>query len=339
MKNLVLGNYVEHHELINIEFKEFCFKTNLFDLFCRHELRLFITNGRVLDNFNILILDNLKKYISLYVPRYMSAFHNCNHSERHYFYIGINDNSEITGIPFNGDLCKYNEYLSNCIQLTIDENVVNPCCMTFAIDICKNEIDTDILCSEYLDSVMCDYEIALNEYNRKYNEYVRLKKEWIKKMYFFKGKLENVINDEKIKMEFIEFLEKKNLLKSFPEVFWKYHMIISEDVKYVKKSPTELIYWFIKYKDEKVNELMTIKPSEPVIPKILNIEYCLLTQLSALRKNLVNQGLSYYTICITFKCKKYCRHKLTYMDQRSKEERTLTRIMDVLEQTPKCIDI
>lgn len=338
-ENMILGDFVDHHEYIDIEYKEFCFKTNLFDLFTRHELKCFITNGKILENFNTLIINNIKRYIDVYVPRYMSAFHNSNHSNNHQFYIGINDHCEITGIPFKGNLKIYNYYFINYINEVIQKNVYDSCCIKLNINIIDTIIDNDVLCGDYLDNILKDYEKKRQIYEKDYKDYCKRKKDWISKMYFFKGKLQDVINNESTKLEFVEFLERKSLLESFPEVFLKYHYIISEDVKYVKNNPTTLIYWLIKYKDEKVKHLMTLKPVEPAIPKILNIDYCILTQLSSLRKKLVEQNMKYFVILMTFTCNKDCHHKITYKDPRTKEFRTLTRVIDLTKQSPTCKDI
>lgn len=336
---MFLGDIVDHHEFIDIEFKEFCFKSNLFEMFSKQELKMFITSGRLLRDFNELIINNIKKYIDVYVPRYMSAFHNSSYSNKYRFYIGINDFSEITGVPFNGNLRDYDAFFTSYINKVVKRNVDDQCCMETSFKSYKNIIDKDILSNDYLENILREYEHNLVMYNKKYSEYLVKKKAWITRMYFFKGKLQDVINNQTTKMEFVQFLEKKNLLRSFPEVFWKYHYIPSEDVKYVKNSPNELIYWLIKYKDEKVKYLMHLKPQEPMMPKILNIEYCILTQLSSLRSRLVEQNMNYYTILISFKCNKTCSKLISYKDPRTKEYRTLTRIVDKIENTPRCIDV
>nr|QOI90526.1 hypothetical protein HWQ62_00391 [Pyramimonas orientalis virus] len=338
--SFILGDVLDHHESIDIEYKEFCFKTNLFDYYSKQELRNMIKQSVLLRNFDELIIDNIQKYIHYYVPRYVSAFHNSKHSGEYKLFIGINDFNEITGIPFKGNLRMYNTFFTKYMEDVIRSNVSNKCCVSTQLETFKTVIDEDILNDDYLGEIMEQYDEQDKLYSIAYEKYVKDKKKWIKDMYFYKGKLQDVVNNNKIKLEFVKYLEKKNLLKMFPEVFWKYHTIPSDSIKHYKKSPIELLYWLIQFKDERVNHLMTLKPVEPMMPKILNIEYCLLTKMTSLRKRLVtNANMSYYTILVTFKCTKECPNVVSFRDPRTRSERTLKRYICPLNHSPKCRDM
>jgi hypothetical protein len=336
----LLGDVLDHHESIDIEYKEFCFKTNLFDFYTKHDLRNMIKNSVLLKDFNELIIDNIKKYIHYYVPRYASAFHNSKHAGEYKLFIGINDYNEITGIPFRGNLQMYNTFFSIYAKEVISLNVSNKCCVSTLFETFKTDIDEDILNDDYLGEIMEKYDRQDKLYTIAYEKYVKDKKHWVREIYFYKGKLQDVVNNPKIKLEFVKYLEDKNLLRMFPEVFWKYHTIPSDSIKYYKKSPIELLYWLIQFKDERVNYLMTLKPVEPPMPKILNIEYCLLTKMTSLRKRLVsNANVSYYTILITFNCDKECSNLVSFRDPRTLSKRTLKRYICPLNDTPKCRDM
>ena len=330
---------MENHELINLEYKEFCFKINLYNLYSKNDLNAFIRTGVILKNFNDLVIANIKKYIIVYVPRYVSAFHNCNYTNSYVFYIGINDFSEITGIPFKGNLLMFDTFFNQYIDTIVKDNVDNVCCMKVKSEIFKNEIYPEILSDDYLQSILEKYNEQNEMYRTAYEKYTKEKKKWINKIYFFKGKLEDVINNETIKLEFIQFLEQKNMLKMFPEIFKTHYTIPSDTVRFIKNNPNELVYWLILFKDKKVKELISIKPIDPPIPKILNISYCILTQLSSMRKRLVDKNMFYYTMKITFGCSKDCKNKIAYKDQRTKQFRTLTRYICPLKKTPSCCDI
>lgn len=221
----------------------------------------------------------------------------------------------------------------------IINNVDNMCCMKVTCDILKNQIDPEILSDDYLHNILKKYNQQKQQYHIAYTNYVRDKKKWINEIYFFKGKLQDVINNQSIKMEFIQFLQEKRLLESFPEIHNTNHVIPSDNVKYIKNNPNEMVYWLIQFKDKKVKELSLLKPIDPPIPKILNIQYCLLTQLSSMRKRLVDNNISYYTMRITFNCKKDCTNKISYKDPHTKDMRTLTRYICPLKKTPRCGDI
>jgi hypothetical protein len=335
----LLGDVLDHHESIDIEYKEFCFKTNLFEYFSKNELRNMIKNGILLNGFNELIIDNIKKYIHYYISRYVSAFHNSKCSDTYKLFIGIDDFNEITGIPFNGNLLIYNTFFRKYMEDVLSNNVKNRCCVSVGLESFKNVIDEDILNDDYLGDILEEYDEQDKIYKELYNKYIKNKRLWIREMFIYKGKLEDLINNNDIKLEFVMYLEEKNLLHSFPEVLWRYHYIPSDSIKYVKKSPTHLIYWLIKFKDERVNQLMNRKPIEPQIPKILNIEYCLMTKMTLLRKRLVQKGVSYYTIVMTFKCNKFCNKVVSFRDPRTRMYRSLRRYICSIGNTPKCKDM
>lgn len=74
------------------------------------------------------------------------------------------------------------------------------------------------------------------------------------------GKLQDVLNNDSIKQEFIEYLAQKNMLRMFPEVFKKCCDIPSDRVKFLKNNPNEMLYWLIMFKYMKVRELTLLKP-------------------------------------------------------------------------------
>jgi hypothetical protein len=335
---MILGNVRKYGERINIEYKEFCFKTNLFDVYKKKDLRVMIQSGKVLNDFNDLIKKNIKKYIQSYVPRYASSFHNCKLNNEYKLYIGINDYNEVTGIPYNGNLKKYNSHLQDHVNYILNSRVDDKCCVSVSCEIKEVLIDEDILDDEYLESILGSYEEKKEQYDKEYSKYIIDKRKWILDIYKYKGKLQEVINNDEIKLEFVKYLEEKNLLKCFKEVFLKNHEIPSDSIKYVKKSPTEMVHWLIKFKDEKVKSLLDVKPKEPFIPKILNIEYCLLTKLSCLRKRFVKNGVRYYTILLRFKCCKNCKNIVSFKDEKTNQFRRIKRYMCSLKKTPQSYD-
>lgn len=335
---MLLGDIMNHHEFVNVEYKEFCIKTNLYEEYTHKEMKEFITSSLWLTDFNELIIKNIKRYIYMYVPKYMSAFHNCNEKNSDYhLFIGINDHSEITGIPFKGNLRMYTMYFKTCIDKAIKKCIPNRCCMSCDFTILKNGIDVDIL-NDNINEVLLINETKQKQYKDAYAVYTEAKKKWINDILIYKGCLENLINNVTIKLDFVKFLESKNLLTSFPEVFKKKHVIPSKHVKNIKNNPTNLVHWLIKFKDEKVTLLQTQKPIEPILPKCINVYNSLLTQLSPLRKRLVDKGASYYTIMVTFVCSDNCSEEVWYKDKRTNDCRALKRVIGQ-SGTPECIDI
>ena len=102
---MILGDYIGFDESKLIEFKEFILKIDPTSFFENEDIKNMVCTGKVLPNFNDIIMHNLIHYFKFYLPKYISAFGNMrDSSESGNIYIGINDFGEITGIPFIGNL-------------------------------------------------------------------------------------------------------------------------------------------------------------------------------------------------------------------------------------------
>ena len=170
------------------------------------------------------------------------------------------------------------------------------------------------------------YETVSYKYDLEYANYVGRKKKWIVDMQIYKGKLTNVIDNNELYIEFIDYLkinEKYELFKNELDV----NNIIAHEVRYCKNDKTSLLYWIIKFKDEHVRQLIIDKPIQPVSPKILNADVCILTQLSCLRKRLLlkNDKLEYYVIILEIYKNNKCDKLTSYYDRKKKQYRCVCR--------------
>ena len=334
---MLLGDVLDSEDM-DTEYKEFCFKNNVYDIFSKRDIHDFVMTNRWLPNLNEAIIENLHKYFSFYVPKYMSAFHNSRKALCK-LYIGVNDYGEITGIPFKGNLRIYSEYFKIFIESILEQSVSDKCCVKIGLDIIENDIDRDVLNDDYTKKLLAKYKKFHKSYKENYASFVKNKQKWIKELYLYKGRLHDLINNNDIKLDFAKFLENKNLLHSFPELHMKTINIPSECVKHYKNNPNELIYWIIQYKDEKIKKLLASKPREPLVPKILNIKYCLFTQLSALRRRLVkNPKVRYYTVVVNVQSSETCKHKIAYKDARNDQYRTVCRQSNNSTSSPECVE-
>ena len=100
---MYLGEQMKECETLQNEYKEFCIKTNIYNYYTQEELDDIIKTGKLTKQFNNMILDNLKLYCDIYVPKYASAFTNSRIKNGN-IQIGVNDHGEVTGIPYNGEL-------------------------------------------------------------------------------------------------------------------------------------------------------------------------------------------------------------------------------------------
>ena len=113
-----LGEKLNEKESLQTEFKEFCLKNNVYNYYSHQDLEQIVISGKLFENFNTIIHDNIKHYFLCYIPRYASAFSNCDDIKEGVLTIGINDYGEITGIPYIGEFDESNLqiYLENTFK-------------------------------------------------------------------------------------------------------------------------------------------------------------------------------------------------------------------------------
>jgi hypothetical protein len=325
---MLLGSYLYQKENLNTEYKEFCFKLNLKKYYDNKAIRLIITHGVFDDFLNTLIIKNLEVYIAKYVPRYLTSFHNTKFSKQSFLYIGVDDCNEITGIPYNGDLGLHFKYLNELLSKTIQLTIPSTCCTSTKLYIYENTVVPEIINDYNVSFMLNKCYTEKKEFDQKYRKYKTRKEKWIIEMYKYKGKLEDLMNDELIRLEFIEFLEEKNLLTYFKNLLLvKKFEIDVADIKYCKKNTNSYIYWLLMFKDHKVQQLLKKKPKEPVMPRILNVELNILTQLKYLRNLFIKKRVRYFTLKIEFLFDPKCINTICYTDLKTLHSKTIKRVV------------
>jgi hypothetical protein len=71
---MILGDYIGFDESKLIEFKEFILKIDPISFCTAEEINDLIKTGRLVENFNDIIISNIDYYLKFYVPKYISAF-------------------------------------------------------------------------------------------------------------------------------------------------------------------------------------------------------------------------------------------------------------------------
>ena len=322
-----LGTFLKQSESLDHEFKEFCLKTDINKLFNKLEIHKIIRNGVLPVKFNRIVLNNIKLYIQCYFPKYICSFHNNKDAifDRMNFYIGIDDHNEITGIPFNGNLTEYKNTFLKWIE-DASNKYTDMCCINYELHIKKCEIDDDLLDDTNVQVLLDDYDRKRKRYNMENEEYITKKKKWIKDMQTYKGKLTNVIEDSSLYVECVDYLKKNGKYDRLkPEL--TVTNIMTQEVRSCKNDASSLLYWIIKFKDEHVKQLTIEKPIQPVSPKILNADICILTQLSCLRRRLLreNKNLEYYVIIFEIYKNSECNKLTSYYDRKKREYRCVRR--------------
>ena len=266
--------------------------------------------------------------MDIYIGRYTSSFHN-SPGEFSQLWIGINDYNEITGIPYNGDLKIHMNDIQTYVNKELVTNV-DRCCHKVSISIHECLID-DLLIDN---SNYNEYEKERKRYNHAYKIYIINKKEWIHNIRRYKGKLIDVLNDEKYYNEFSSYMTNIGLTHMIP----KMNTFLTESyIRVHKRNPKCIIYWIIRFKEDSFAKLIPLKPTPPKIPKILNADFCLFTKLTCLRKRFTMQQMRYFIIHILYRKDLDCSFQISYLDKRSKVRRQLTRVNG--EDGPSCVDV
>jgi len=331
----ILGNYISDESLSN-EYKEFCIKSHLETKLNYKEIRD-LCEGNVPRTFNKIIVENINTYIKTYIPRYASAFHN-GRVESSVLSIGVNDHNEITGIPFNGNLELYKDFINKSIIITINQMVKvkhnGLCrCSSFKIDIDECLVNP-LLLNNHVNHLLAVKDIESVKYKKDIDQYHILKKKWISKIFLYKGKLQAILDSNLSRHEFIEYLIKQNVYTQFKEVLSKNIHIPSENVKHFKHDKNSIVFWLIQFKNKIGKKLMMNKPIEPFENKNLKLEKCLVTLLSPLRSNLVNNGIRYFVLNIHFFHNPLCENQVLW---KKGLKWTAQKRCDLEPQGPQCI--
>ena len=330
MREFYLGNFLKNGENLHTEYKEFCMKENIYKFFSEKQISIMLRNSIIPRKFDDVIMYNMCKYIDIYIAKYAASHHNSlNTQKKMSFMIGIDDYAEITGIPYTKNLKDDIGFIHRYIKRTLCMNLNEMCCIKFNLRINKCKIDLDLLDDGQLANQLSLYDKHMNWYNIKYRKYNKKRKLWIKSVMKYKGKLQMVYEDMDFQEEFKEYLKSEDKMKTFNAYFNSKYTIDVDKIKDCKTDPTSFVYWLIKFKDMKVQELMKHKPKAPALPKIQNVEMSSVTQLTQLRRRWLEQNkkLNYFVVSVELYKKEGCNNHIKYCDPRRHNWRLIERCM------------
>ena len=180
--------------------------------------------------FDDSVIDTLKKYIQIYLPKYIcSYYHPKSELSKGYFYIGISDDGTVSGIPFMGSIN------TDFINLSIDK--IFSKFLKFPDKITKDDIRASIKC-EFID-------VSVRPNNKNSLTHLKSSNDLKESLSVSSAYSYFMIEQEKIKSDYIKYHKKKSMWTKMydPDILKLCDMI--NDVK------TREIIW--NYTKEKTN--------------------------------------------------------------------------------------
>lgn len=334
-----LGVFLEDKESLGTEYKEFCLKDNIYKLLNDQEIRSMIYEGCFHNRFDEVLLFNIYKYMDVYLPKYASAFHNSGCLGSMTFLVGVDDASEVTGIPFKGDLILHEKAFQRYARSLLQTELEDTCCLSLDLRVERCVIEPELLDDSLLSEQLRRYQSQQAHIQSIRRKYQNRRRQWNREIMRYKGKLQSVFDDPVFRGEFREFLKGQGVLSSFDrELSVDNYVVDLDKVRDHKRNEGTFVWWLIQFKDRKVSECMERKPKPPLLSKQLNVEICTITQLSQLRLRWLdrNPSLHYYVLRMGIR-KSPCAKTISFIDPRRRHWRTMRRYLE--DNEPRSTDI
>lgn len=272
MYSRTLGDFIGFEESLENEFKEFTLRSETISLDFE-KLERTVRKGIFPENFNTIILRNLQNYFQIYVPKYISAFANCEELEEGFLYFGVNDIGEITGIPFSGEL-KESDLLPFMEKIKTSLSLEYPGNMEFLDDL-FSEIKLEVISLELnQESLPDETEEEITLYKDRYETYCRdfkvfreEQQKWNEEITSFTTKISYMMLDRSVRKKIANYL-----LENHPERK-KVADILDSDTRIEVLNGLQLndyrndldsvYYWIMFYKDLNIQGIRVKKPIRP----------------------------------------------------------------------------
>jgi len=303
-----LGEKLKDDESLEHEYKEFCLKLNVYNYYESEDLDKIVITGSLPNNFNTVIEENILHYFICYIPRYASAFSNCEDINKGTLTIGINDFGEVTGIPYIGELNPdiLTKALQNSYKYIRAENNSRKWKQEYLKHITVEIIPVEIknpslhMCDMSMDiyNTMKDQQ---NTYNTDYRKFLSRREDWIRDFMVYACSVNEML--EHRRHEIIDYVNEKANHPDPIVAFLNSKLPIDYDNLDDRRDDTDdYIYWIFQFKDIVIDKYLSKKPRPPIYPRMCNAPYALMTHLSDMRLKLIrnNKQLKYYMIRVNF---------------------------------------
>lgn len=344
----ILGDYIGFEESLEHEFKEFTLKSDLDSYLEPHEIEMIARTGLLPDIFNDVIEENLKNYCKRYIPKYISAFSNCEKIDDGYLYFGVNNIGEITGIPYLGKLDKnlvqtllYKVRKMISLENTQEESVLLNLFDTIEIDVEELDINYDYI-TEETEKEFQDMFSRYKQYCIDYQIYKQEHAKWIEEISSFTNKISYIALDkptrQKISCYIREYAPHRSTIAEILESDVYIEILNGVQLNEYKLVDDNIYYWIMFYKDLIIQEIRSRRPIKPnqIYGNFNHIYLEYLRLLTKLRYkfSMANPTCKYYMIRIKIPGKQ--KNTIYYRHPHYKW-RWLTKVRTVNESGPCCL--
>lgn len=223
-------------------------------------------------DFNEIVIKNIQKYIEMYLTVNVCASFNSNINSS--FYIGVDDDGFVKGIPYKGELPI--EEIKEYIYKILSENLSNP--SMGIIDFQKyvkiniHKINNPKKPIEVLNPKFSKYLKKKKKYKEKLEKYDEDMKDWRIRFAFVNQKLFKIINNIESRIILIEYIKSIDpsspvidLLKTdYKEIYQPHEVVLL-----LKEDITSPYYWVTRWKDMMIKKLRKERP--PMIELLSNV--------------------------------------------------------------------
>jgi hypothetical protein len=302
--NVSFNDYIGF-ETINREYKEFTFNCAGIDIdnktaeiYC-HENIFY---------FNKDVINNLKKYFKVYLPKYATSFWNSKIKKAN-FYIGVNDFGMVKGIPYCGnisiDKLKLEIYKTiNTYVLCLNDHHFN---FNDYINIKIIKINGPDKPKYKINNKFSEYLIKKEKYMEKYNNYINQLNDWRDTLLSIsQNKLVNLVNSKNTRNDLIKYIYKCDKNNKFIELLktnFKLENKTHDEIMEIKDDINNIYYWVTRWKDTTIEKIRCKKPTFNCNFNQHNLPLNLITSISEMTPYWFhnNDNMNLYLIKIKFK--------------------------------------
>lgn len=237
-------------ETISKEYKDFSF-THFQMPYKEHELERFILSREWM--FDGLVEKVMSKYVEIYMPKYVASFLNpTTELDEASFYIGIDDNGIVKGIPYAGEITHLEKIVKDSIDPVISQ------CLKF--EWVPVSYTTTSSISEIHPRLAHYYEKK-----RQISEMIRLRENayemWLTTFTKYSQKLVEIYNDPDCRPLFIQYVKQHSPMV-YEQIMNGFEMLQQpyQTIQAYRKSKDNVYYWICQWKDEILRMLQKTKP-------------------------------------------------------------------------------